>query len=274
MRESVMWRRYPAALQEEMCPHSGSRASASISTFQRGSSSPLITITPRRGLLPEDLAECASDCLPVPGRRGRRGCEDVLRPGPELAERFDDDREAALRLLVRIRGSVPTERCRRRRCAAVAHCPVVADRGLRRARPGRGASMGQYRAAWRRCGHRRLGRAVRRRRRRARRRRRRDARAADVELPWASVTKLLDRAGGARRARGGDGRSRRAGRAARLDAPPSPFARLRAAARRRRPMAEPGRRRIYSNTGIELAAGLLDRAGGDAVRGLLRQRRR
>ena len=75
---------------------------------------------------------------------------------------------------------------------------------------------------------------------------------------WASVTKLLTGADAPRRARGGDSRPRRARRArpARRSATCSPTLR---ACRSTAPSRSPSRaaRRIYSNTGIELAAELL-----------------
>ena len=71
-----------------------------------------------------------------------------------------------------------------------------------------------------------------------------------------------DRGRGARRRRGGDRLARRPGGTARFDPAPPARPRLGPAVRRNEPIARPAAKRIYSNTGIELAAEHVAQAAG------------
>ena len=100
--------------------------------------------------------------------------------------------------------------------------------------------------------------AVRARGRRRDGRGRRDPRRRGLAVSLGVGHEARDRGRGARRGRGGDRRSRRACRAARLDAsatcsPMRPASRSTPGA----PIARPGTRRIYSNYGFEVAAALV-----------------
>ena len=77
----------------------------------------------------------------------------------------------------------------------------------------------------------------------------------DRQFRLASLTKVVVGLGGDGRRRGGDDRPRRSGRSARLHAAPPARPCRRLPDRRRRADHRARRRRIYSNTGIELAAG-------------------
>ena len=85
---------------------------------------------------------------------------------------------------------------------------------------------------------------------------------------WASVTKPVTALADARRRRGGDRRPRRAGGPARLDGAAPAGARSGLPFEGRTPIAAPGERRIYSNTGFEVLAELVGDGRGDAVRGV------
>ena len=95
--------------------HPGSTASASISTRQRGSSSPVDDRRRRGADLGEHLAVRARDLLPV----GRVDDEDprpddVGEAGARLLERLADELEAEAHLLVRALRRIAVPRDRRR----------------------------------------------------------------------------------------------------------------------------------------------------------------
>src|SRR5215470_13354931 len=236
--ESVMPGRYPPCLQEE----SGAwRASFGKECVGLDLNLPGWIEQPldhqhgrRRRMRPEHLTVCHTDRLPVGGvDEVDASTNDMLGRCADFVKCIDDDRQAAPRLLVRVSG-LDTDRGGSGDVdvATVAHRPGVPDR-VREGRD-RGNRYARHVPSIPRCGRatsdRRLGRWRRRGGRRAGGRRRCDAWG---ERRGASVgvrDEAADRGRNARRAGGGDGRPRRAGRPARLDAPSPALSRVGAAA--------------------------------------------
>lgn len=205
---------------------------------------------------------CAPDRLPIGGGDDERACaNNVFGPRSELAQRIQDDLQAALRLLVRIvrfeadrsssahedvpavpHGARVTDRSGEGRDCGdgiAGHVPSIREVEALRAIEGWGASIAATGVA-------RAGGVVA------------THGPSDTELRWASITKLLTGIAFLVALEEGT---------VDLDEPAGPpGATLRHLLAHAsglpvdgaQPIAEPGRRRIYSNTGIELAAALLE----------------